>query len=81
MYQYYLFHSIFTSDFDLKKCVHSASVRCAYFTTSLRVDRVSIAFIFENESVKRRDHANRARKSRERERSSFSAREARSAVA
>ena len=49
-----------------KNCVHSASVRCAYFTTSLRVDRVSIAFRSEKESVQRRDHANFAPNSRER---------------
>ena len=49
-----------------KICVHSASVRCAYFTTSLRVDRVSIACRSEKESVQRRDHANFARNSRER---------------
>ena len=49
-----------------KKCVHSASVRCAYFTASLRVDRVSIAFRSEKESVQRRDHANFAPNSRER---------------
>ena len=49
-----------------KNCVHSASVRCAYFTTSLRVYRVSIAFRFEKESVQRRDHANFAPNSRER---------------
>ena len=30
-----------------KKCVHPSIVSCAYFTTSLRVDRVSIAFISE----------------------------------
>ena len=41
-----------------KKCVHSASVRCAYFTTSLRVDRVIVAFRSEKESVQRRDRAN-----------------------
>ena len=46
--------------------MHSTSVRCAYFTTSLRVDRVSIAFRSEKESVQRRDHANFAPNSRER---------------
>ena len=45
--------------------MHSAGVRCAYFTTSLRVDRVSIAFRSEKESVQRRDHANFAPNSRE----------------
>ena len=49
-----------------KTCVHSASVRCACFTTSLRVDRVSIAVRSEKESVPRRDHANFAPNSRER---------------
>ena len=34
--------------------------------TSLRVDWISIAFIFEKESVQRRDHANFAPNSRER---------------
>ena len=42
-----------------------ASMRCAYFTTSLRVDRVSIAFRSEKESVQRRDQANFAPNSRE----------------
>ena len=46
--------------------MHSASVRCAYFTTSLRVDLISIAFRFEKESVPRRDHANFPPNSRER---------------
>ena len=41
-----------------RNCVHSASVRCAHSTTSLRGDRVSIAFRSEKESVQRRDHAN-----------------------
>ena len=41
-----------------KNCMHSASVRCAHFTTSLRVDRVSIASRAEKAGVQRRDHAN-----------------------
>ena len=49
-----------------KNCMHSAGVRCAYFTTWLRVFRVSIAFRSEKESVQRRDHANFAPNSRER---------------
>ena len=49
-----------------KNCVHSASVRCAYSTTSLRVDRVIIAFRSEKESVRHRDHASFAPNSRER---------------
>ena len=48
-----------------KNCVHSASVRCAFFPTSLRVDRVSIAFGSKKESVQRRDHADFAPNSRE----------------
>ena len=40
-------------------------MRCAYFTTSLRVDRVSIAFRSEKESVQHRGHANFAPNSRE----------------
>ena len=48
-----------------KNCVHSANLCCAYSTTSLRVDRVSIAFRSEKESVQHRDHANFAPNSRE----------------
>ena len=48
-----------------KNCVHSTSVRCAFLTTSLRVDRVSNAFRSEKESIQRRDHANFAPNSRE----------------
>jgi hypothetical protein len=49
------------------QCVHSASSSFAAhtFTTSLRVDRVSIAFRSEKERVQRRDHANFAPNSRE----------------
>ena len=49
-----------------KKCMRLASVRCANCTMSLRVDRVSIAFRPEKkESVERRNHANFAPNSRE----------------
>ena len=49
-----------------KNCKHSASVRRAYCTASLRLDRVSIAFRSEKESVQHWDHANFAPNSRER---------------
>ena len=42
----------------VKNCAHSASVRCAFFTTSLRVARVSIAFL----SKKRKRPASGSRK-------------------
>ena len=52
-----------------KNCVQSASVRCTYFTTSLRVDRVRIAFRSEKSkrpaSGSHKFYAQLARKNRE----------------